>query len=190
MTTDTENMVCDGLRYITYSRRDPAGREITTGGIDRLVVPVLLGQCNANPRKLEVCVNSMIHHDSQGLPNPQKTRQIRMALISSLPRVVYDPKMSCFKVRDGNKEILRYRSYPDTTQRAIIPHIREEDYFAGNWAYKIYAFFIGIGNSSKMTQAVREGRLHRFCEAGVPPERNESVQLYLLAEVNRLKAES
>ncbi len=179
--------------FLIYSRRDPVGIEIKTGGIDTLVVPVLLGQCHANPRKLESCVNNLMYSNSRGLPNPQKTQQIKRALISSLPRIVGESNGSGFNVRDSNEDVLSYRSYSGVaqrdlvTQRDIIQPISEEDYIAGNWVFKAYAFFIGIGMSRIMTQAVRDGRLHRFCEVGIPPGMDYYVQLYLLAEVNQLK---
>ena len=182
--------------FLVYSRRDPAGREIKTGGIDALVVPVILGLCAANPIKLEDCVNNLMYSNSRGLPDTEKTQQIKRALISSLPRIAYSSKGGGFKVKDCNEEILSYRFCSGAAQRElvaqrdIIPHISEEDYIARDRACKMYAFFTGIGMSSMLTQAVRDGRLHRFREVGIPPGMDYHVQLYLLAEVNRLKAAS
>lgn len=182
--------------FLIYSRRNPIGREIKTGGIDALVVPVLLGRCHADPRRLEDCVNNLVYSNSRGLPDSKKTQQIKNALISSLPRVVYDFSGRCFNVKNSNEDVLSYRFYSGVPHRVTVVHqdivtpITDEDYIAGHHACDRYAFFMGIGPGSKMTQAVREGRLHRFCEVGVPPGTNESVQLYLLAEVNQLKAAS
>ena len=128
--------------FLVYSRRDPAGREIKTGGIDALVVPVILGLCAANPIKLEDCVNNLMYSNSRGLPNPQKTQQIKRALISSLPRIAYSSKGGGFKVKDCNEEILSYRFCSGAAQRELVAQrdiilpISEEDYIAGNWVCK------------------------------------------------------
>ena len=128
--------------FLVYSRRDPAGREIKTGGIDTLVVPVLLGLCAANPNKLEDYVNNLMYSNSKGMPDTEKTRQIRRALISSLPRIVREFNGSGFNVRDSNEDVLSYRSYSGAAQRELVAQrdiilpISEEDYIAGNWVCK------------------------------------------------------